>query len=164
MGGLPRRWPGHCYLCHISEHLLVSQPIRWRQLFDWGRVSCLQISNVLVHYDYLVCPVEYSLRKDALLSDSCVRNPVFLPHEYTLPKTIQSLSSLVRCTTPLQSAFVMSSLINAKLLQVGSPMTSVSMYPITFHVIFLALFAALIGPFGGFFASGFKRAFKIKVR
>jgi phosphatidate cytidylyltransferase len=30
------------------------------------------------------------------------------------------------------------------------------------HTIALSLFASIIGPFGGFFASGFKRAFKIK--
>lgn len=34
--------------------------------------------------------------------------------------------------------------------------------PFYFHAIVLALFASIIGPFGGFFASGFKRAFKIK--
>ena len=27
----------------------------------------------------------------------------------------------------------------------------------------MSIFASVIGPFGGFFASGFKRAFKIKV-
>jgi CDP-diglyceride synthetase len=31
------------------------------------------------------------------------------------------------------------------------------------HAFFLALFSSLIAPFGGFFASGFKRAFKVKV-
>uniref|UniRef100_A0A915EA32 Phosphatidate cytidylyltransferase n=1 Tax=Ditylenchus dipsaci TaxID=166011 RepID=A0A915EA32_9BILA len=36
------------------------------------------------------------------------------------------------------------------------------MQPFLGHSIVLALFASLIGPFGGFFASGFKRAFKIK--
>lgn len=36
--------------------------------------------------------------------------------------------------------------------------------PFMFHTIILGLFASLIGPFGGFFASGFKRAFKIKVK
>jgi phosphatidate cytidylyltransferase len=30
------------------------------------------------------------------------------------------------------------------------------------HAVVLAAFASLIAPFGGFFASGFKRAFKIK--
>ena len=31
-----------------------------------------------------------------------------------------------------------------------------------FHLFFLACFASLVAPFGGFFASGFKRAFDIK--
>jgi len=34
--------------------------------------------------------------------------------------------------------------------------------PIQFHVLILATFASLIAPFGGFFASGLKRTFKIK--
>ncbi|XP_011895621.1 PREDICTED: phosphatidate cytidylyltransferase 1 isoform X2 [Cercocebus atys] len=38
----------------------------------------------------------------------------------------------------------------------------VSLYPFQIHSIALSTFASLIGPFGGFFASGFKRAFKIK--
>jgi len=35
-------------------------------------------------------------------------------------------------------------------------------YPIQFHSLILSTFASIIAPFGGFFASGFKRAFKIK--
>jgi len=31
------------------------------------------------------------------------------------------------------------------------------------HAFWMSLFSSIIGPFGGFFASGFKRAFKIKV-
>lgn len=31
-----------------------------------------------------------------------------------------------------------------------------------FHGAVLAVFASVISPFGGFFASGFKRAFKVK--
>lgn len=44
------------------------------------------------------------------------------------------------------------------------PQKTVRMYPFQIHSIALSTFASLIGPFGGFFASGFKRAFKIKVR
>ena len=39
-----------------------------------------------------------------------------------------------------------------------------TIYPFFIHAIFMSIFASVIGPFGGFFASGFKRAFKIKVR
>jgi len=34
--------------------------------------------------------------------------------------------------------------------------------PVQWHSLILALFSSLIAPFGGFFASGLKRAFKIK--
>lgn len=35
-------------------------------------------------------------------------------------------------------------------------------YPIQIHALIMAAFASLIAPFGGFFASGFKRANKMK--
>ncbi|KAJ7946372.1 Phosphatidate cytidylyltransferase [Quillaja saponaria] len=38
----------------------------------------------------------------------------------------------------------------------------VSILPVEWHALCLGLFASIIAPFGGFFASGFKRAFKIK--
>lgn len=44
------------------------------------------------------------------------------------------------------------------------PQTTVRLYPFQIHSIALSTFASIVGPFGGFFASGFKRAFKIKVR
>lgn len=37
------------------------------------------------------------------------------------------------------------------------------MYPFSVHSLSLSIFSSVIGPFGGFFASGFKRAFKVKV-
>ncbi len=40
--------------------------------------------------------------------------------------------------------------------------TTLTVYPFFIHAFFLSVFASVIGPFGGFFASGFKRAFKIK--
>lgn len=39
---------------------------------------------------------------------------------------------------------------------------TITMYPFMLHSLSLSLFSSVIGPFGGFFASGFKRAFKIK--
>ncbi len=40
--------------------------------------------------------------------------------------------------------------------------SSVGVMPIQWHGIGLGVFASVIAPFGGFFASGFKRAFKVK--
>ncbi|KAF1895229.1 hypothetical protein Lal_00043874 [Lupinus albus] len=42
------------------------------------------------------------------------------------------------------------------------PWKEISILPVQWHVLCLGLFASVIAPFGGFFASGFKRAFKIK--
>ena len=47
--------------------------------------------------------------------------------------------------------------------QGGLSQDEVWLYPMQFHSIVLSLFSSLIAPFGGFFASGFKRAFKVKV-
>ena len=41
------------------------------------------------------------------------------------------------------------------------PQTTVSCCPIQYHALFLGLFASLVAPFGGFFASGIKRAYKL---
>lgn len=42
------------------------------------------------------------------------------------------------------------------------PWKEVEVLPVQWHALWLGLFASIIAPFGGFFASGFKRAFKIK--
>ncbi|KAF6159187.1 hypothetical protein GIB67_032804 [Kingdonia uniflora] len=42
------------------------------------------------------------------------------------------------------------------------PWKEVLVLPVQWHALCIGLFASIIAPFGGFFASGFKRAFKIK--
>ncbi|XP_075476449.1 phosphatidate cytidylyltransferase 3-like isoform X1 [Primulina tabacum] len=42
------------------------------------------------------------------------------------------------------------------------PWKGISVMPVQWHALCLGLFASIIAPFGGFFASGLKRAFKIK--
>ncbi|KAI9123962.1 hypothetical protein K1719_005262 [Acacia pycnantha] len=42
------------------------------------------------------------------------------------------------------------------------PWKEISILPVQWHTLCIGLFASIIAPFGGFFASGFKRAFKIK--
>ncbi|CAL5409397.1 unnamed protein product [Camellia sinensis] len=42
------------------------------------------------------------------------------------------------------------------------PSREAQVLPVQWHAVWLGLFASIIAPFGGFFASGFKRAFKIK--
>ncbi|GJN34216.1 hypothetical protein PR202_gb22862 [Eleusine coracana subsp. coracana] len=42
------------------------------------------------------------------------------------------------------------------------PWREIAIMPVQWHALALGLFASIIAPFGGFFASGFKRAFKFK--
>lgn len=98
----------------------------------------LVISYVLVQFDYFVCPIQYDEIRETLTMD-CERAPVFRLYEYTLPKFVQSFGTIV-----------------------GQHWTTATLYPFVLHSIAMSLFASVIGPFGGFFASGFKRAFKIK--
>ena len=64
---------------------------------------------------------------------TCELAEVFTPTEFQIPLLLQPLIGPTRTILPFQ-----------------------------FHIAALAVFASVIAPFGGFFASGFKRAFKIK--
>ena len=48
------------------------------------------------------------------------------------------------------------------LLQLGRSVTMIPYASYHLHILVMATFASLVAPFGGFFASGFKRAFNIK--
>ncbi|KAJ6805289.1 putative phosphatidate cytidylyltransferase 1 [Iris pallida] len=65
---------------------------------------------------------------------SCDPGPMFKPRYYTLPLWFP----------------------------VPFPWKEVSIMPVQWHALAIGLFASIIAPFGGFFASGFKRAFNIK--
>ncbi|XP_021912356.1 phosphatidate cytidylyltransferase 3 [Carica papaya] len=64
----------------------------------------------------------------------CDPGPLFIPEHYSLPGWISQ----------------------------WLPWKEISVLPVQWHALCLGLFASIIAPFGGFFASGFKRAFKIK--
>lgn len=65
----------------------------------------------------------------------------------------------------LQLVIVCRSLFNflTRIIVLQFPWKDVTILRVQWHAICLGLFASIIAPFGGFFASGFKRAFKIKV-
>jgi phosphatidate cytidylyltransferase len=46
--------------------------------------------------------------------------------------------------------------------QLGWSAPTIAYTTYMFHLLFMSCFASLVAPFGGFFASGFKRAFNIK--
>ncbi|KAI0892050.1 phosphatidate cytidylyltransferase [Annulohypoxylon nitens] len=92
------------------------------------------LTNILMRSKYFICPVN-DLGANIFTGLECDPNPVFLPHTYSLPQLF---------FLPEGTSF------------------SFTTEPIQFHSIILASFASLIAPFGGFFASGLKRTFKIK--
>ena len=90
-------------------------------------------------FDYMVCPA-MSLGMSMFNPPDCEVNSVFLVRTTALPSWIADILSHL----------------------VGRSITTFSWTPFQCHALVMAAFASLVAPFGGFFASGFKRAFKIK--
>ncbi|RSL48068.1 hypothetical protein CEP54_013081 [Fusarium duplospermum] len=90
--------------------------------------------NVMMRSKYFICPVN-DLGANVFTGLECDPNPVFLLKTYELPQFF---------FLPDNTNF------------------SVTFAPMQLHALNLATFASLIAPFGGFFASGLKRTFKIK--
>uniref|UniRef100_A0A7N8YKQ3 Phosphatidate cytidylyltransferase n=1 Tax=Mastacembelus armatus TaxID=205130 RepID=A0A7N8YKQ3_9TELE len=93
----------------------------------------IMLSYVMSGYRYFVCPVEFNNDSNSFQVD-CEPSDLFQLQDYALPSVLESVTGW----------------------------TTVRLYPFQIHSIALSSFASIVGPFGGFFASGFKRAFKIK--
>jgi phosphatidate cytidylyltransferase len=90
------------------------------------------LSSVLCKYKQFVCPLKYDDTSESIKFD-CIPNKVFQMHTYRMPQFLSVLTE------------------------------TLTVEPFVFqHTLMLGLFVSFVGPFGGFFASGFKRAFKIK--
>lgn len=129
------------YICGITfgrTQLIKLSPKKTVEGFvgAWAMtlVWAFLLTNVLIRYKYFICPVN-DLGANIFSGLECDVNPVFLKQKYTLPEL--------------------------PFLPDGA-LFSFSMEPVQIHSMVLATFASLIAPFGGFFASGLKRTFKIK--
>ncbi|CCG81950.1 Phosphatidate cytidylyltransferase [Taphrina deformans PYCC 5710] len=98
----------------------------------------LIVSNVFMRSDYFICPAT-DLGANFFTGLQCEPNPVFLTRTFDLPPTFLNLHPLLSFLP-----------------------RHINIAPIQLHLMVLSTFASLIAPFGGFFASGLKRAFKIK--
>lgn len=106
---------------------------------------------ILIHHPCLVqiCPA-VSLGMNAWSNVKCEPNHTFLWQAYPLPPAVaQGLTSIV---SPVAEILLGRGLVIEKLPYTGFQL----------HALVMAAFASLVAPFGGFFASGFKRAFNIK--
>lgn len=98
-------------------------------------VAAVFFSYVLSKSDFLICPAE-NLSTHLYNAHHCEPNPVFISQIYQIPHNIVQYFD--------------------------GRIETITLRPIYFHSLILATFASLIAPFGGFFASGLKRAFGIK--
>ncbi|XP_031553815.1 phosphatidate cytidylyltransferase 2-like [Actinia tenebrosa] len=101
----------------------------------YGWLACY----FMCQYQYFVCPVEYEKGSPFFFTMTCQPSPQYVLTPYNLPAPIKFLLNLG-----------------------GSQESVIWMYPMQLHSLSMALFSSIIAPFGGFFASGFKRAFKVK--
>ncbi|KAI9268203.1 phosphatidate cytidylyltransferase [Phascolomyces articulosus] len=108
--------------------------------FIWTLLLGFGLTTILMRFDYLVCPVQ-DLGASAWSNVSCdPKNPVFTAVPWALPSNV---------------VYIIKYLFRQDI-------TEVWIAPVQLHAIVMACFASLIAPFGGFFASAVKRAFKIK--
>ncbi|KAI7857937.1 cytidylyltransferase family-domain-containing protein [Circinella umbellata] len=127
--------------------------------FFWGRTQLIKLSpkktvegflgawvctlifgflwvTLLMHFDYFVCPAK-ELATSAWRAESCdPKNPVFTFKPYAIPEVFAPITDYA--------------------------VSTIWIAPVQLHALIMACFASLIAPFGGFFASGVKRAFHIK--
>nr|ACO15578.1 Phosphatidate cytidylyltransferase, photoreceptor-specific [Caligus clemensi] len=101
-------------------------------------IMSLGLSYFVCQHSFLVCPIEYNESLGQMSHWDCEPSSNFLPTDFKLPETL------------------------ARLRKAFGGSETITVYPFYIHSFFMSIFASVIGPFGGFFASGFKRAFKIK--
>ncbi|BHF82427.1 phosphatidate cytidylyltransferase [Sparganum proliferum] len=116
--------------------LIKLSPKKTWEGFIGGGISSMLLgilfSLAVIDNKHFICPIEYDDTLGALSMD-CVPDPIFIPRTYNVSRWL---------------FFV--------------PFRTFSWYPYFKHCIVIGLFVSFVGPFGGFFASGFKRAFRIK--
>nr|CDS33696.2 phosphatidate cytidylyltransferase [Hymenolepis microstoma] len=113
----------------------VSPKKTWEGFIGGGICSFLVglfLAWSMIDNKHFICPIEYDDRVGALSMD-CIPDAIFIPRMHNVSRWLPFL-----------------------------PVKQFPQYPYFFHCLMIGAFISIIGPFGGFFASGFKRAFKIK--
>lgn len=100
------------------------------------------LSGYLANFNYMTCSYDQWDR-----GLQCGTNKIFVKQAYKLIPLLSGILSLI---------------LGLLRLTIHQDIKVVYVASIQIHAIMFALFASLIAPFGGFFASGVKRAFKIK--
>lgn len=115
-------------------------------------ISSFVLAKVMLKSDWLTCP-----RLDLSMGwITCERSEVFIETEHT----VYDLLGILPPSLSELGSFMVSQLPTG--IRIPLENTSLTFEPMLFHAGVLAVFASVIAPFAGFFASGFKRAFRVK--
>jgi len=136
--------------------LIKLSPSKTWEGFVGGALSTVAVSwflsKWLSQYDWLVCP-----RDDLTVFGPlhCTRSLIYQP----ILVTAKDVVHYIPLTRDIAALFgkLMPTWLSARAMSL-----SATIVPIQLHAVAVSLFASLIAPFGGFFASGFKRAFGVK--
>ncbi|KAJ2665377.1 phosphatidate cytidylyltransferase [Coemansia sp. RSA 1200] len=128
----------------FGRHQLIElSPKKTWEGYIGGGVTTMMFGFVftamLSDWPFMYCPPP-NLHMTAFSNVTCEKNPVFVPQEYRVPAALSAALSVV----------------------LKRHIATVTIRPVQFHSLAISAFASLIAPFGGFFASGVKRAFNIK--
>lgn len=134
------------YICGITmgrTPLIKLSPKKTVEGFV-GAIVCTIVfaivwGTLFSRFNYMICPV-HDLGVSAFSNMKCTPNPVFVWREWVIWKPVAKFISTI----------------------LPGEIHTISYTPYQFHLLSMACFASLVAPFGGFFASGFKRAFNIK--
>ena len=148
-------------------------------------IAAWHVSRLLAQYTWMTCPIN-EFRFFHPESLECDLDPIFLPAQSSFspqifelfpihvvkmifPKAVEICS--VKQASLTASFFASSSAVLELTPCVSGEPTHVhhhfeltihNYYPIQIHALWLALFASLVAPFGGYLASAIKRAYGIK--
>ncbi|KAG1678151.1 hypothetical protein FOA52_016087 [Chlamydomonas sp. UWO 241] len=143
-------------ICFGKTPLIRLSPKKTWEGFLGGFFSAAVVafygSRFLAGFAWMACP-----REDLSLGPlSCVPSPVFQDRSFTLqelaeemPGPLEEMLQVSRWLLPSAAVGVMDS-------------WSWTLLPLQLHAVPMSIFASLICPFGGFFASGLKRAMRLK--
>ncbi|WVF69849.1 hypothetical protein IAT40_004630 [Kwoniella sp. CBS 6097] len=92
-----------------------------------------------MRFPYMICPAR-DLGTNVFSQVTCRPNPVFVWRDFEFTGAARQVLQTI----------------------LGHAPPTIPYAPFQIHVLVMATFASLVAPFGGFFASGFKRAFNIK--
>ena len=135
-------------------------------------IASWYVSGILAQYTWMTCPVnDFELSPDAL---HCDVHPIFLKAQSIVPSQVFDLfpRNFVKllphvvefCTETHGERSFVTRCISGEETQVHSHFELIfrNYCPIQVHALWLAMFASLVAPFGGFLASAIKRAYGIK--